>query len=293
MVTSYQLFSQRYGYFQARAKLPAIDLHGLQETLWLYPENETLYGPWPDSGEIDYGEFYSSFADADVPVVHYPGSTNDPNANDTGGCTIAGAPTAGQFNTYALLVDADDDHDLLQRDPLHHRHLRALRHEPRHCARALQPAVLPGLHRRARRRERRLRTGQTARAAGHHARSTGCGSGSTADCLGWAGAVGSRLVEFSKELHDDIAGGDITVTFRLWRRPQVKVGGRYRVGRVEIEVDSMDHVPFGSITDGRRPARRRGRPRGAAAPGRPRRADRRRHRWCTASRSTSCRPDLR
>jgi hypothetical protein len=55
-------------------------------------------------------------------------------------------------------------------------------------------------------------------------------------------------VEFSKELHDDIAVGDITVSFRLWRRPQVKVGGRYRVGRAEIEVDAMDMVTFASIT---------------------------------------------
>jgi hypothetical protein len=54
-------------------------------------------------------------------------------------------------------------------------------------------------------------------------------------------------VEFSKELRDDIAAGDITLTFRLWRRPHAKVGGRYRVGRVEIEVDSMDLVPFSGI----------------------------------------------
>ena len=51
-------------------------------------------------------------------------------------------------------------------------------------------------------------------------------------------------MQFSKELRDDVAGGDITVTFRLWRRPQVKVGGLYRVGRAEIEVDSMEQVPF-------------------------------------------------
>jgi hypothetical protein len=69
-------------------------------------------------------------------------------------------------------------------------------------------------------------------------------------------------VQFSKELHDDIAAGDITVTFRLWRRRQVKVGGRYRVGRVEIEVDSMDLIRFGAIT---------------AAARRPRRPDRRHH----------------
>jgi hypothetical protein len=55
-------------------------------------------------------------------------------------------------------------------------------------------------------------------------------------------------VEFSKELHDDIAGGDITVSFRLWRRPHAKVGGRYRVGRVEIEVDAIDQLTFAEIT---------------------------------------------
>jgi hypothetical protein len=55
-------------------------------------------------------------------------------------------------------------------------------------------------------------------------------------------------VHFSKELHDDIAAGDITVSFRLWRRPHAKVGGRYRVGRVEIEVDTLDLVSFASIT---------------------------------------------
>jgi hypothetical protein len=55
-------------------------------------------------------------------------------------------------------------------------------------------------------------------------------------------------VQFSQELHDDIAAGDITVTFRLWRRRQVKVGGRYRVGRVEVEVDTMDLISFGDVT---------------------------------------------
>lgn len=63
------------------------------------------------------------------------------------------------------------------------------------------------------------------------------------------GCLASVPVEFSKELRDDIASGDITVSFRLWSRPQAKVGGRYRVGGgVEIEVDEMDLVPFASIT---------------------------------------------
>ncbi len=55
-------------------------------------------------------------------------------------------------------------------------------------------------------------------------------------------------MQFSRELHDDIAGGDITLTFRLWRRPQAKVGGRYYVGRTVIEVDAMDMVTFSKIS---------------------------------------------
>jgi beta-glucanase (GH16 family) len=103
MITSHQLFSQQYGYFEVRADMPPTSVPGLQETLWLYPENETLYGPWPDSGEIDYAEFYSSYPDLDVPYVHYPGSSNDPDATAPDGCGIAGDTTTGQFNTYALL----------------------------------------------------------------------------------------------------------------------------------------------------------------------------------------------
>ena len=62
-------------------------------------------------------------------------------------------------------------------------------------------------------------------------------------------AVASSDVEFSKELYDDIAAGAITLTVRLWRRPRVKVGGRYRVGLVDIEVDRMDLVPFASLRE--------------------------------------------
>jgi hypothetical protein len=55
-------------------------------------------------------------------------------------------------------------------------------------------------------------------------------------------------MQFSKELYDDIAAGEITVSFRLWRQPHAKVGGRYRVGGIEIEVDRMELVPFADIT---------------------------------------------
>jgi hypothetical protein len=53
---------------------------------------------------------------------------------------------------------------------------------------------------------------------------------------------------FSKELRDAVISGELTVSFRLWSRPKVRVGGRYPVGPVQIEVDSIELVPFSSIT---------------------------------------------
>lgn len=61
---------------------------------------------------------------------------------------------------------------------------------------------------------------------------------------------------FSQELRDDVLAGEITVSFRLWKRPRVKAGGRYPVGQpghglIEqgvIEVDSIELVPFAAIT---------------------------------------------
>jgi hypothetical protein len=55
-------------------------------------------------------------------------------------------------------------------------------------------------------------------------------------------------VQFSPELRDDVVSGRITVSFRLWSRPKVKVGGRYPVGSVRIEVDSIELVPFSMVT---------------------------------------------
>jgi len=55
-------------------------------------------------------------------------------------------------------------------------------------------------------------------------------------------------VEFSRELRDQVIAGEITVSFRLWRRPKVRVGGRYPVGPAHIEVDSVELMPFAAIT---------------------------------------------
>jgi hypothetical protein len=56
------------------------------------------------------------------------------------------------------------------------------------------------------------------------------------------------VVEFSRELRNDVLAGDISLSVRLWKRPRVKPGGRYRVGLGEIEVDAIELVPFAAIS---------------------------------------------
>jgi hypothetical protein len=56
-------------------------------------------------------------------------------------------------------------------------------------------------------------------------------------------------VQFSADLRDGVADGTITVSVRLWQRPQVKAGGRYPVAGATIEVTSIELMPFGAITD--------------------------------------------
>jgi hypothetical protein len=56
-------------------------------------------------------------------------------------------------------------------------------------------------------------------------------------------------VEFSRDLRADVLSGRITVTFRLWRQPRVKTGGRYTVGTGQVEIDAIELVPFSSIDE--------------------------------------------
>ena len=67
---------------------------------------------------------------------------------------------------------------------------------------------------------------------------------------------------FSRDLRDAVAGGEITVSIRLWSRPKVKPGGRYATAGVVIEIDSVDPWSTGSnftsCDDGRHARRPRG-----------------------------------
>ncbi len=55
-------------------------------------------------------------------------------------------------------------------------------------------------------------------------------------------------MQFSPDLRAGVASGEITVSFRLWKRSKVKVGKRYPVEGVQIEIDSIELVPFSSIS---------------------------------------------
>ena len=54
---------------------------------------------------------------------------------------------------------------------------------------------------------------------------------------------------FSQDLREAVAAGDITMSVRLWSRAKVKAGGRYSSHGFDIEVDSIELLPFSAITD--------------------------------------------
>jgi beta-glucanase (GH16 family) len=101
MVSTSGHFSQTYGRFEVRALLPQTTVAGLQETLWLWPVNSTLYGSWPGSGEVDFSEFYSQYSNLDIPYIHYNYSSSNASTNTnvvTNNCPIS----LSQYNDYAV-----------------------------------------------------------------------------------------------------------------------------------------------------------------------------------------------
>jgi beta-glucanase (GH16 family) len=91
-------FSQAYGRFEVRAKVSSARVKGLQSSFWLWPVNDGLYGGRPASGEIDFAELFSGYADRAVPYIHYTPAGTDPNVTNTN--CIIGNPD--DFHTYAV-----------------------------------------------------------------------------------------------------------------------------------------------------------------------------------------------
>ena len=53
---------------------------------------------------------------------------------------------------------------------------------------------------------------------------------------------------FAKPLRKGVQSGRITSSIRIWTRPHVKAGGRYRMEDGEIHVDSIEPIRRGDIT---------------------------------------------
>ncbi|HEX2893249.1 MAG TPA: glycoside hydrolase family 16 protein, partial [Marmoricola sp.] len=101
MVSTYHLFSQQYGRFEARIRNTASSAPGLQETFWLWPDDRYVTLDWPTTGEIDVSETYSVFADLSIPFLHYGTTRPEPS--------VPGVNTAydciahrGVWNIYTL-----------------------------------------------------------------------------------------------------------------------------------------------------------------------------------------------
>lgn len=103
-VSTTGLFSQAYGLFEVRAKVSATAVQGLQSSFWLYPQDETKYGPWPASGEIDIAETYSKYPTLAIPFIHYNyDSRTTDQSTDTNVVTNDSCPMKrNQFNDYMV-----------------------------------------------------------------------------------------------------------------------------------------------------------------------------------------------
>jgi hypothetical protein len=55
-------------------------------------------------------------------------------------------------------------------------------------------------------------------------------------------------MQFTKKLRERIRRGEITSSVRIWMRPHVRAGGRYRMEEGKIEVDSIEPIGFPDIT---------------------------------------------
>lgn len=58
------------------------------------------------------------------------------------------------------------------------------------------------------------------------------------------------MLLFQKRFHAGLVDGAVRLTFRLWPRARVKVGGRYRVHPIGVvEVDAVERVTVGDVSE--------------------------------------------
>jgi beta-glucanase (GH16 family) len=97
MVGTKGKFSQTYGRFEVRAKWPSADTSGIHGGFWMYPVDD-VYGRWPESGELDVAEWWSSRPRLSLPSLHYDG--RDKEVDSGWRCKVR---TPTRFHRYALV----------------------------------------------------------------------------------------------------------------------------------------------------------------------------------------------
>ena len=95
------LFTQKYGRFEFRAKLPTGA--GVWPALWMLPQDEA-YGGWAASGEIDIMEARGQQPHKVVGTLHY-GSRWPANTHVSREYELRGGGTIADFHVYALEWD--------------------------------------------------------------------------------------------------------------------------------------------------------------------------------------------
>jgi hypothetical protein len=56
-------------------------------------------------------------------------------------------------------------------------------------------------------------------------------------------------MQFSPDLRERVATGEITISIRLWKQPKVRAGGTYSAHGTTIVIDEIELLPFHAISD--------------------------------------------
>jgi hypothetical protein len=95
-ITTKGRFSQAYGRFEVRARMPKTRVQGAHSAIWMFPDDRK-YGAWPLSGEIDIAEWYSALPRRAFPSVHYVDGGRNIHTGHDG--VLA---DASRYHTYAV-----------------------------------------------------------------------------------------------------------------------------------------------------------------------------------------------
>lgn len=98
-IATYHTFSQQYGRIEVRSRAQATTAPGVQESVWLWPDDRYVKASDRTKGEIDIAEQYANYPQIAVPFLHAD-SIGDPKPGNNTAYTCV-APR-GEWNTYVF-----------------------------------------------------------------------------------------------------------------------------------------------------------------------------------------------